>query len=114
MKKLIKVISVAFTALCLIFVITACGQKKADYSAKTAESALNAGKDIEGKTIKFEVKKLEPNSAFGYNMETGKHLNFVSDDNPKVKKGDIVFLKVKKVKSVLGSYIITYSKLSKQ
>lgn len=114
MKKLIKVAVLAITMFSLALVVTGCGQKKADYTAKTAESALNAGKDIEGKTVKFKVEKLEPNSAFGYNMEAGKHLNFVSNDNPKVEKGDTVFFKVKKVTSTMGSYVITYSDLSKQ
>ena len=114
MKKLFKITVLVITMFCLTFVVTACGQKKADYTAKTAESALNAGKDIEGKTVKFKVEKLEPNSAFGYNMEAGKHLNFVSSDNPKVKQGDTVFLKVKKVTSTMGSYVISYSDLSKQ
>lgn len=114
MKKMIKVVATMFIVLGLVFVVTACGQKKADYTARTAEAALNSGKNIEGKTVKFKVQKLEPNSTFGYNMETGKHLNFVSNSNPNVKKGDTVFLKVKKVSSTLGSYVITYSDLSKQ
>lgn len=50
-------------------------------------------------------------SAFGYNIEAGKYLNFVSTDNPNVKKGDKVILNFKQVKSVLGSFIITYEKL---
>lgn len=114
MKRLIKLISLFAVIGCLALIATGCGQKRADYNAKTAESALNAGKDINGKTVKFRVKKLEPNSAFGYNMETGKHLNFVSNDNPDVKKGDTVIVKVKKVTSTMGSYVITYTNLSKQ
>ncbi|KRN59223.1 hypothetical protein [Limosilactobacillus secaliphilus] len=114
MKNILKVLSIITIVSCLVLVATGCGQRKADYSAKTAESALNSGKDIKGKTVKFTVQKLEPNSAFGYNMETGKHLNFVSNDNPKVKKGDTVIVKVKKVTSTMGSYVITYSHLSKQ
>ena len=114
MKKVTKIIAIISIIFCLTMIISACGQKKADYSAKTAESALNSGKDIEGKTVKFKVQKLEPNSAFGYNLETGKHLNFVSNDNPKVGEGDTVIVKVKKTTSAIGSYIITYSNLSKQ
>lgn len=114
MKKITKIITTILVIFCLTIIVSACGQKKADYSAKTAESALNSGKDLEGKTIKFKVQELEPNSAFGYNMETGKHLNFVSNDNPKVEKGDTVIVKVKKTTSTMGSYIITYSNLSKQ
>lgn len=114
MKRIAKFISLMAVVGCLVLIVTGCGQQKADYTAKTAESSLNAGKDIEGKTVEFKVNKLEPNSAFGYNMETGKHLNFVSNDNPKVKEGDTVIVKVKKVTSTMGSYIITYSKINKQ
>lgn len=88
--------------------------KVADYpNIKDVEAALGKGKNLKGKTVQFKVKKLEPQSAFGYNIETGKHLNFVSPENPNVKKGDTVFLKIKKIKSVLGSFVITYSHLSK-
>lgn len=114
MKKLLKSIALLCAVLGLTFVAVGCGQTKPDYTAKTAESALNAGKDLEGKTVKFKVTAYEPASLFGYNMETGKHLNFVSQDNPKVKKGDTVTVKVKKVTSTMGSFIITYSNLQKK
>lgn len=113
MKKLLKSIALICAVLGLTFVAVGCGQTKPDYTAKTAESSLNAGKDLEGKTVKFKVTTYEPASFFGYNMETGKHLNFVSQDNPKVKKGDTVTVKVKKVTSTMGSFIITYSNLQK-
>ena len=88
--------------------------KVADYpNIKDAEADLSKGKNLKGKTVQFKIKKFEPQSSFGYNMETGKHLNFVSPENPNAKKGDTVFLKIKKVKSVLGSFVITYSDLSK-
>lgn len=113
MKKLFKSIALLCAVLGLTFVAVGCGQTKPDYTAKTAESSLNAGKDLEGKTVKFKVTAYEPASFFGYNMETGKHLNFVSQDNPKVKKGDTVTVKIKKVTSSMGSFIITYSNLQK-
>lgn len=135
MNKLKKAMSVTVTAL-IALTIVGCSNNKSDKtsgntSAKTtqqqkpkpkvadypnikdAEIALGKGKNLKGKTVQFKVKKLEPQSAFGYNMETGKHLNFVSPENPNVKKGDTVFLKIKKIKSVLGSFVITYSHLSK-
>lgn len=110
MKKIVISLVMVFSAL---FILTACGSKKADYTEKTAESALNTGKNIEGKTVKFKVGEIKPNSSFGYNIETGKHLNFVDSTNPKVKKGDTVTVKVKKVQSVLGSWIISYTDLKK-
>jgi len=101
--------------LLLIFVLAGCGSSaaaKPDYTTKQFEAALNKGENLEGKTVSVKVSKLVPNSAFGYNIEAGKHLNFVSDDNPNVKKGDKIVVKVKKIKSALGSFIITYKKES--
>lgn len=87
---------------------------KPDYAtAEDAEGALNAGKVLEGKTVRFRVNDLRPKSAFGYNLETGEHLNFVSPHNPKVKVGDVVIVKVKEVTSTLGSFVIKYSNLHK-
>ena len=109
-----KVIASLLAVLSVLFILTACGQKQADYpTAAKAETALNAGKDLKGKTVTFKVTGYDPASAFGYNMETGKHLNFVSNDNPGVKKGDTVTVKVKKVASTMGSFIITYTDLKK-
>ncbi|WP_233278828.1 hypothetical protein [Floricoccus penangensis] len=71
---------------------------------------MNAGDDLTGKTVEVRVAKLVPNSAFGYNIEAGKHLNFVSPENPNVKEGDTVVLKVDKITSTMGSYVITYKK----
>ena len=82
-------------------------------TAEDAEAALNAGKVLEGKTVRFRVNDLRPKSAFGYNLETGEHLNFVSPHNPKVKVGDVVIVKVKEVTSTLGSFVIKYSNLHK-
>ncbi|MDK7952188.1 hypothetical protein [Lactobacillus paragasseri] len=87
---------------------------KPDYAtAEDAEAALNAGTVLEGKTVRFRVDDFRPKSAFGYNLETGEHLNFVSPHNPKVKVGDIVIVKVKEVTSTLGSFVIKYSNLHK-
>lgn len=108
MKKILLIL----TLFVSIITVSACGQAKtADYpNVNKFETALNDGKDVENKTVKIKVDKLVPNSAFGYNIQTGKHLNFVSNDNPKVKKGDKLIVKVKKVTSTLGSYVITYDK----
>ena len=72
------------------------------------EKALNDGEDITGKTVVLTVKDLVPNSAFGYNIQAGEHLNFCSPDNPNVKAGDTITVKVVEVTSMLGSYIINY------
>lgn len=108
-----KIVISLLTVLSALFILTACGNKKADYTEKTAESALNSGKNIEGKTVKFKVDQIDPKSSFGYNLQTGKHLNFVDSKNPNVKKGNTVTVKVKKVTSTLGSWIISYTDLKK-
>ncbi|MEO1768256.1 hypothetical protein [Candidatus Enterococcus ferrettii] len=109
MKK-IKGLLVAFLA---VFFLAACGSSEPDYTTEQAEAALNAGEDIEGKTVSITVDKLVPNSAFGYNIQTGEHLNFVSENNPKVDNGDSLIVKVSNVKSVAGSFVIEYTEVSK-
>ena len=111
MKKVVATIISIITVL----VLASCGtskEVKADYNTKDAESALNNGEDLTGKTVKITVDTLEPKSAFGYDIQTGEHLNFVSNDNPKVKKGDTLVVKVEEVDSVVGSFIITYTTVS--
>lgn len=77
-------------------------------TAAEAETALNSGEDLTGSIITFTVDEFEPNSAFGYNMMTGEHLNFVSSSNPNVGVGDTVTVKVTSVSSTLGSFVINY------
>ncbi|URZ86622.1 hypothetical protein [Floricoccus penangensis] len=114
MKKYLKLLPIIFIG---ILFLTACGNSKEDskpkydYTETQFEDKLNAGDDLTGKTVEVKVAKLVPNSAFGYNIEAGKHLNFVSPENPNVKEGDSVILKTEKVASTMGSYIITYKKV---
>lgn len=83
-----------------------------DYSdAESFEAALNAGKNLENKTVQFVADELHPNSAFGYDIWAGEHLNFVSSQNPDVDAGDTVVVKVTEINSTLGSWIIYYEKL---
>lgn len=102
----------------LMLVMTACGKTekepeiKVDYNDATVfESELVQGADLTGKTVKVVVDNLEPQSAFGYNIWAGEHLNFVSSTNPGVEKGDVIIVKVTEIKSVFGSWIISYEKL---
>ncbi len=54
---------------------------------------------------------MKPDSAFGYNIWAGEHLNFVSSKNPDVKEGDIVVVKTTTIESNLGSWIIKYERV---
>lgn len=75
------------------------------------EAALNAGEDLTGKVVTFTVDKFAPNSAVGFNLQTGEHLNFVSTKHPGIKEGETVTVKVTDISSMLGSYIIEYEKV---
>lgn len=108
MKKIFSIIFIFILTLSL----ASCGEKaelKVDYTNENVfEEALNNGEELTGKTVTFTVNELVPNSTFGYNLQTGEHLNFCSSNNPGVKVGDTVTAKVTEVTSVLGSYIINY------
>ncbi|WP_019376939.1 hypothetical protein [Virgibacillus halodenitrificans] len=108
MKKLTILICLAF-----LLVMVGCSRKASedpDYTTEEFESALNEGENLEGKTVSVKVDKLVPDSAFGYNIQAGEHLNFISSKNPDVKAGDEIIVKVEKVDSALGSYMISYKK----
>ena len=116
-RKRLFAILVTITAVVSLLFVTACGAStaqavKPDFAdAASFEAALNNGDDLTGKTVQFEVKELVPNSALGYNLQAGEHLNFVSSDNPGVKAGDKPIVRVVKVASALGSWMITYEKV---
>lgn len=104
-------------AVCLgisLLCCTACGSSNvaADFEkAEDFESALNSGDDLTGKVVTFTVSELIPDSAFGYNLTAGEHLNFCSNTNPGAKAGDTITVKVTGIQSVLGSWIISYEKV---
>lgn len=105
-----KTISILL-ALFLLLSLAACGAKEVqpDYpDAATFEAALNTGAYLTGKTVRFTVVEVVPDSAFGYNLQAGEHLNFCSSSNPKVSAGDTVTVEVVEVASMMGSYIISY------
>ena len=111
MKKILAFFLIVALALCFV----GCGATRPgdpDYEdAAALEASLNAGTDVTGKVVQFTVSEVIPDSAFGYNLQTGEHLNFCSASNPNVAAGDTVTVEIKEVTSSLGSYIITYTLL---
>lgn len=87
------------------------GEGKDYATAAEAEAALNAGEDLTGATVTITVDDFEPASAFGYNIMTGEHLNFVSPQNPNVEVGQTLKVKITSITSTLGSFIINYEKI---
>lgn len=107
MKRVFSIILI----LSLLGALAACGSKTVtpDYAdAESFEAALNTGADLTGKTVRFTVKEVAPNSVFGYNLQTGEHLNFCSAKNPGVSAGDTITVEITEIESFLGSYIIRY------
>lgn len=110
MKRLLALLVIfAFS-----FSMAACDKSTAvDFDNVTDfEAALKSGDDLTGKTVTFTVGEVNPDSAFGYNLQAGEHLNFCSSENPNLKSGDTITVEVEEVKSVLGSYIIYYKKVN--
>lgn len=113
MKKIITLI----LSIALAITLVACGASEVsvDYgNVVDFEAALNAGEDLTDKVVTVSVDKFVPDSAFGYNIQSGEHLNFCSSNNPNVEVGETVTVKIKEVTSVLGSYIINYEMLKKE
>lgn len=114
MKKInIKTKLSVIVIVMLSFFMAACGKKVViDYGdAASFEAALNAGDNLEGKTVQFEALELHPDSASGYNVWAGEHLNFISARNPDIKAGDIVTVRATEIESALGSWLIKYEKI---
>lgn len=109
MKKFVNII----VMILMSFTMVACGKEVIlDYGDASAfEKALNAGENLEGKTVQFEAMELHPDSASGYNVWAGEHLNFISSRNPDIKAGDIVTVRATEIESALGSWLIKYEKV---
>ena len=117
MKRIIR----CFMMVCLLSLITGCGYINSkgnstnmiDYGdAESFEAALRAGENLEGKIVRFKVIEFHPDSEWGYNLWAGEHLNFVSTRNPDVKEGDEVVVKAKIIENILGSWKISYEKIT--
>ena len=109
MKKALTLLLV-FSLLALPLVGCESTPVTPDYTDVASFKAdLNAGKDLTGEIVQFTVDEIVPDSFFGYNLQSGEHLNFCSTSNPKVSVGDTVTVEVKEVTSMLGSYIISYT-----
>ena len=118
--SLLKFKKIAKRLLAVVLAVSSvllCGCAAKEYvidfeGAEDFEAALNRGEDLVGKTVRFKADEIHPQSVFGYNIFAGEHLNFVSSENPNVQAGDTVIARITKVESVLGSWIISYKKLS--
>lgn len=79
--------------------------------AESFEAALNEGKNLEGKVVRFIAGEFHPDSKLGYNVWAGEHLNFVSSRNPDIQEGDTVTVRTITVENMMGSWVINYEKV---
>ncbi|PPA67006.1 hypothetical protein [Lactococcus lactis] len=77
-------------------------------TAAEFESALNSSQDTTGKVVTFTVDNVVPDGELGYTVWAGEHLNFISTEVLNWKSGETHTVRVKKVASSLGSYMITF------
>lgn len=80
-------------------------------TATEFEAALNSSQDTIGKVVTFTVDNVVPNGELGYTVWAGEHLNFISTEVLNWKTGETHTVRVKKVASSLGSYMITFEKI---
>ena len=74
---------------------------------------MNNGTKVNGKIVQFEVNEYKPDSALGINCWSGEHLNFISEHEIDVNKGDIIIGRITEEPSkFLGSWKIPYEPLS--
>lgn len=87
---------------------------KLDYAdAASFEKALNDGVKVNGKIIQFDVVEYKPDSALGINCWSGEHLNFISEEELDVGKGNIIVGRIiEELTKTLGSWVIHYEVLS--
>ena len=116
MRKIRTGIVVFLVSAMLSLLLCSCGGgpggTEVDYGDAAAfEEALNRGENLENKTLMFTVTELHPDSALGFNVCGGEHLNFISSRNPDLKVGDTAGVKATEISSLLGSWIIKYEKI---
>lgn len=85
-----------------------------DYEdAESFEDALNSGIKVKGKTVKFVVIEYKPEALWGINCWAGEHLNFISETELNVKKGDIITGKIiEEPTEIVGSWKVPYEVLN--
>lgn len=108
MRKVLALVLTIILIMTTGILITGCS-KTPDYtSAAQLENALNSGEDVTGKIAVIVVDEYNPNGSLGYTIWAGEHLNLISSSNPKVKEGDEITIKIKEVKSLMGSWILEF------
>ena len=75
-------------------------------SEEAFEKDLNDGYDLKDTTVTFRVREVHPDSAFGFNLWSGEHLNFLFSESQSAKTGDTVTVRVEEIKKRFGVYLV--------
>lgn len=86
--------------------------QETNYSEDELEQKLNDNEDVINKIVEFKTKDNPVSNSYGYDIFAGEHLNFVSYDEPNIKKDDIVIARIIDVEKIMNSYIIRYKLIS--
>lgn len=115
MKNIKRAVAWVLSLIMIGTMLAGCGKAEIiDYADAAAfESALNSGIDVRNKIVQFTASEIHPDSATGYNIWAGEHLNFISSKDPDVKAGDTVVVKVIEAVDFMGSWMIGYEKVKK-
>ena len=72
------------------------------------EIALNKGENVIGKVVQFTVDSVHPDSAVGFNLWAGEHLNFTTSFPIDIHAHDVVVAKISNVITRMGSWLVSY------
>lgn len=75
------------------------------------EKALSNGALVERKTVCFKVIDIIPKSEYGFKLNAGEHLCFVSKHKVDVNAGQFVTVRAVKTVNLFGTWFITYDLL---
>lgn len=114
-----KFLLLGLSGIVLLF-LNACGgpnsANEADYNLTSFKNALGNGEKLKGKTVVFKISK-EKKRLFSDKYilypddESG--INFISNNDPQVAKGDLVIVKVGGSEEKGKNFDIIYSNLTK-
>ena len=95
-----------------MFALPVWAAQTIDYGDEASfEAALKQGENLEGKIVQFTAREFHPESALGYNLWAGEHLNFVSARHPDAKAGDTLVVRTDTITNMMGSWVINYTKI---
>lgn len=118
-KKWLKFYLIALVIISLGCIITNNEEKGSERSSESVSDYWGSALEFEdslnnqdsfysfkGDIVTFTVNKVTEDSKFGYNLQSGEHLNFILPSSIDAKVGNAYTVKIDRIKTSLDSYII--------